>query len=109
MIQTGFYFNSFKCFLKVSINVCQNFGLPLLTREGDLFEKPNHSGRPWNLRVHSFYVLRLMQKCIPSKQIFVDGFLKKGPPKQRAKVAFIEDSKNYKNQQYSCSLFNVVY
>lgn len=40
--------------------------------------------------------------CIPSKQIFVDGFLKKGPPKEKVKVAFIKYSENYKNQQYSC-------
>lgn len=83
--------------------------LPLLTREGDLFENPTCSGRPWNLRVHSLYVLRLMQKCIHSKQIFGGGFLKKGPPKEKVKVALIKDWKNYKNQQFSCPyliLFN---
>jgi len=69
----------------------QHFVLPLLTREGDLFDKPNCSGRPWNFKVYLLYVLRLIQKYIPSKQIFVGGFLKKGPPKEKVKVAFIKD------------------
>lgn len=39
-----------------------------------------------------------MQKCLYGKQIFVGGLLKKGPPKEKFKVALTKHWTNYKNQ-----------